>query len=64
MVDIKLMSAAEISVELGHRLKSRRLALRMTQEELAARADLNVGTKRTGVTTLMTLKNVPSLLDQ
>jgi transcriptional regulator with XRE-family HTH domain len=44
MISVKLMSAAEISVELGHRLKNRRLALRMTQEELAARADLNVGT--------------------
>ncbi len=38
------MSPAEISAELGFRLKSRRLALRMTQEELAARTDLNVGT--------------------
>ena len=44
MIDITLMSPADISAELGSRLKSRRLALRMTQQELAARTDLNVGT--------------------
>lgn len=44
MIDIKLMSAGEIAAEMGSRLKSRRLSLRMTQVELAERAGLNVGT--------------------
>ena len=67
MIDIKLMSPSEIAVELGYRLKSRRLALRMTQEELAARTDLNVGTiknleaKTTG-STLDTLIRIASAL--
>jgi transcriptional regulator with XRE-family HTH domain len=67
MIAIKLMSPAEISVELGYRLKSRRLALRMTQEELAARTDLNVGTiknleAKTAGATLDTLIRIASAL--
>jgi transcriptional regulator with XRE-family HTH domain len=44
MIDIKLMSPAELSGEIGARLKKRRLVLRMTQQELAKRTGLNVGT--------------------
>jgi transcriptional regulator with XRE-family HTH domain len=60
MIDIKLMSPKEIVVELGSRLKSRRLSLRVTQEELAQRAGLNVGTiknleAKTGACTLDTV---------
>jgi len=44
MIDITLMTSAELAAELGARLKRRRLSLRMTQEELASRAGLNVGT--------------------
>jgi transcriptional regulator with XRE-family HTH domain len=38
------MTPGEVTAELGSRLKARRLSLRMTQEELARRAGLNVGT--------------------
>lgn len=67
MIDIKLMSPAEVSAELGSRLKSRRLALRMTQEELAARTDLNVGTiknleAKAAGSTLGTLIRIASVL--
>jgi|SRR5665213_2670175 len=72
MIDIKLMSSAEISAELGNRLKSRRLALRMTQKELAERTGLNVGTvknieaKTAGCTldTLLRIASVLGLADQ
>ena len=46
MIDIRLMSPAEISAEVGSRLRSRRLSLRMTQDELARRAGLNINTIR------------------
>jgi transcriptional regulator with XRE-family HTH domain len=46
MIDIHLMSAAEICAELGGRLKRRRLSLRMTQDELSRRAGVNVNTIR------------------
>jgi transcriptional regulator with XRE-family HTH domain len=67
MIAIKLMSPAEISIELGYRLKSRRLALRMTQKELAARTDLNVGTiknleAKTAGSTLDTLIRIAGVL--
>ena len=67
MIDIKLMSAAELAAELGARLKRRRLALRMTQEELAQRSGLNVGTvknleAKTGSCTLDTLIRIASVL--
>lgn len=44
MIDVKLMSSGEIAAELGARLRAQRLQLRLTQQELAERADLNVGT--------------------
>ena len=44
MIDIQLMSSGEISTELGARVRRRRLSLRMTQEEVAQRAGLSVGT--------------------
>ncbi len=67
MVDIKLMSSTEISTELGARLKNRRLALRMTQRELAERSGLNVGTvknleAKTATCTLDTLIRITGVL--
>lgn len=44
MIDVNLMTPMEIAASLGARLKSRRLSLRITQQELAQRAGLNVGT--------------------
>lgn len=44
MIDFTLMAPGEITAELGARLKMHRLSLRTTQEELARRAGLNVGT--------------------
>lgn len=38
------MTPQEVVAEIGSRLKSRRLSLRMTQVDLAERAGLNVGT--------------------
>ena len=60
MIDITLMSAQEVTAEIGSRLRSRRLSLRMTQVELAERAGLNVGTvknleAKTGTCTLETV---------
>jgi transcriptional regulator with XRE-family HTH domain len=43
MIDIKLMTPAEVAAELGQRLRRQRLALRLTQAEVAQRAGLNVG---------------------
>jgi transcriptional regulator with XRE-family HTH domain len=66
------MSAAELSTELGARLKRRRLTLRMTQEELAQRTGLNVGTvknletktTRCTLDTLIRIASVLGLADQ
>lgn len=60
MIDIKLMSSGEIAAELGTRLRAHRLQLRLTQQELAERAGLNVGTvknleTKTGASTLDTV---------
>ncbi len=46
MIDVSLSSAAELCAELGSRLRSQRLALRIPQAELAKRAGLNVNTIR------------------
>ena len=43
-MDFMLMSSDELAAVLGARLKSRRLSLRMTQDEVARRAGLFVGT--------------------
>jgi len=43
-MDIMLMSSGEISAVLGARLRSRRLAFRLTQGEVAKRAGLSLGT--------------------
>jgi DNA-binding XRE family transcriptional regulator len=63
MIDIRLMSPVEISTALGGRLKRRRLSLRMTQDELARRAGLNINTIRnleakTGASALDTILRV------
>ena len=60
MIDIVLMSPQEIATQVGARLKSRRLSLRMPQAELAERAGLSVGTvknleAKTGTCTLDTM---------
>jgi len=67
MIDITLMSSAELSAELGARLKRRRLSLRMTQQELAKRTGLNVGTvknleAKTATCTLDTLVRIAGVL--
>lgn len=46
MIDVALSSATELCAELGSRLRSQRLAMRIPQEELAKRAGLNVNTIR------------------
>ncbi|MGB6451359.1 MAG: helix-turn-helix transcriptional regulator, partial [Steroidobacteraceae bacterium] len=45
-IDVALSSATELCAELGSRLRSQRLAMRIPQEELAKRAGLNVNTIR------------------
>lgn len=67
MIDIILMAPAEIAAELGQRLRRRRLALRLTQAELAQRAGLNVGSvknleSRAGASSLETLIRVVLVL--
>jgi transcriptional regulator with XRE-family HTH domain len=47
MLDFNLASADEICQHLGQRLRGRRLALLLTQAELAARAGVSTGTVRT-----------------
>jgi transcriptional regulator with XRE-family HTH domain len=44
MIDINLATAEELCLELGTRLRARRLILQLTQAELAARAGINIGT--------------------
>jgi transcriptional regulator with XRE-family HTH domain len=44
MIDVNLATSEEICQQLGERLRSRRLALLLTQAELAARTGLNIGT--------------------
>jgi transcriptional regulator with XRE-family HTH domain len=60
MMDIILMAPAEVATMLGARLRDRRLALGLTQDELAKRAGLGIGTvknleARTGTCSLDTL---------
>ena len=47
MLHFNLASAAEICHQLGQRLRHRRLALLLTQADLAARAGVSTGTVRT-----------------
>jgi len=68
MIDIRLMAPKEVAAELGSRLKKRRLSLRVTQEELAQRSGLNVGTiknleAKTGACTLDTVIRACVALD-
>lgn len=67
MLDIRLMTAEEIADELGSRLRTHRLQLRVTQQELAARAGVNVNTVRTlearpGASSLQTVIRVARAL--
>lgn len=43
-LEFELASTAEILLELGHRLRAKRLAANLPQEELARRAGVSVGT--------------------
>lgn len=43
----ELATSDEVAAELGRRLRARRLALLLSQQELAARAGVAVGTVRT-----------------
>ena len=47
MLDFNLASVDEICQQLGQRLRGRRLALPLSQAELAARAGVSTGTVRT-----------------
>jgi transcriptional regulator with XRE-family HTH domain len=53
MLMINLATASEVCQELGQRLRAQRLALLLTQAELAARAGVAIGTVRTLETTGM-----------
>jgi transcriptional regulator with XRE-family HTH domain len=67
MIDINLMTPAEVASELGQRLRRQRLALRLTQAEVAQRAGLNVGSvknleSRAGASSLETAIRVVLVL--
>lgn len=67
MIDVNLMTPAELALELGQRLRRHRLALRLTQTEIAQRAGLHVGTvknleSRAGPSSLETLIRVALVL--
>lgn len=67
MIDTKMMSSDEIATELGSRLRAHRLQLRVTQQELAARAGVNVNTvknleSRPGASSLETMIRVAQAL--
>jgi transcriptional regulator with XRE-family HTH domain len=67
MIDITLMTTAEITADLGHRLRRHRLALGLTQAELAQRAALSVGTvqnieSRTAASSVETMIRVARVL--
>ena len=47
MLIFDLASPAEVAAELGRRLRARRLTLLRSQQELAARAGVAIGTVRT-----------------
>lgn len=58
MFDVAFATAPELVRELGQRLRAHRLAMSVTQDELAARAGISVGAVKkleaTGLTTLET----------
>jgi transcriptional regulator with XRE-family HTH domain len=67
MIDVHLMTPVEIASDLGQRLRRHRLALRLTQAELAQRAALHVGTvqnleSRAGASSVETLVRVAGVL--
>lgn len=67
MTAITLMTPVEVASELGQRLRRHRLALRLTQAEVAQRSGLNVGTvknleSRTAASSLETTIRVALVL--
>lgn len=67
MIAVTLMTPAEVAAALGQRLRRHRLALRLTQAEVAQRAGVNVGTvknleSRTGASSLETTIRVAAVL--
>lgn len=65
-LEFELASTAEVLGELGQRLRTRRLAANLPQEELARRAGVSVGTVKTlestGAVTLESLVRVTRTL--
>ncbi len=66
-VDFKLSTPEEIGQEIGFRLKQQRMSKRWTQQELADRTGLDVGTiknlENKGQCTLLTLIRIAMVLD-
>lgn len=66
-LDFKLSNVEEIGLELGLRLRRQRLSKRWTQQELAGRAGLDVGTiknlENKGQCALFTLIRITMALD-
>ncbi|OFZ49037.1 MAG: hypothetical protein A2381_15640 [Bdellovibrionales bacterium RIFOXYB1_FULL_37_110] len=66
-LDFKLSTPEEIGHELGYRLKQQRINKRLTQQELADRTGLDVGTiknlENKGQCTLLTLIKIAIVLD-
>lgn len=66
-LDFKLSTPEEIGHELGHRLKHQRISKRWTQQELADRTGLDVGTVKNlenkGQCALLTLIRIAIALD-
>jgi transcriptional regulator with XRE-family HTH domain len=66
-IDFKLSTPEEIGLELGYRLKQQRLSKNWTQQELADRTGLDVGTiknlENKGQCALLTLIRIVTTLD-
>jgi transcriptional regulator with XRE-family HTH domain len=66
MLDLVLATPQEICLALGHRLKKQRLAQLLSQDELAARAGVSIGTIKNlegkGQSSLATLIQIVSAL--
>lgn len=66
-LDFKLSTPEEIGLELGYRLRQQRMSKRWTQQELADRTGLDVGTiknlENKGQCALLTLIRIAMALD-
>ena len=67
MLSINLKSPAELMQDLAHKARARRLAANLTQEGLAARADVSLGTlklfEREGKASLETVLRLAFVLE-